>query len=229
MYSTINGVSYISGDFGKYDNTIKNNSVRYARNSVDNFKKYLSNYVTPEIAVPKFSKPEDVDIFVKQTDTFVKQLKENESKRTPVDFVQKYMSGDIKDGKIDSIALMSASYEELGKTEVSKDELENQIKSTSANPDNVTADALDLNKDGKIDLAEYSTSILLSDALSTNDKEISVNNIDGVVTNKGLNAINPFSEKNNVSEAYKTYSYLYDFYKLGEAQKEFLSDSNNIS
>ena len=28
---------------------------------------------------------------------------------------------------------------------------------------------------------------------------------------------------------YKTYSYLYNFYKLGEAQKEFLSDSNNIS
>ncbi len=220
MYSTINGVSYISGDFGKYDNTVKNNSVRYGRNSVDNFKKYLSNYVTPEFPAPKFSKPEDVDVFLKQ-------LNESESKRTPLDFVQKYMPGDIKNGKIDSMALMAASFEELGKPEISKEELENQIKSTAANPENVTADAMDLNKDGKIDLAEYSTSILLSDALSTNNQEISPENIDGVVTNKGLDSIAPFAEKNNVNEAYKTYSYLYDFYKLGEAQKEFLSDSNN--
>ena len=233
MFTTIGDTSYISGDFGKYDGIVKDNSVRYGRNSVDNFKKYLAAGIKPGVTAPNIDekKLQSEDSFEKEiskADEFIKKLEDNYANFPGVKFVQQYMPGEIKDGNINKMALLGAAYEELGKIEVTKAEMEETMKKGLSKNDNISADALDVNKDGKIDLAEYSTSILLSDALSTNGNEVSAKNINGIVTNEGLNAILPYGLKANNEAAYKTYSYLYDFYKLGDAQKEFLNNPDNI-
>jgi len=143
-----------------------------------------------------------------------------------VKFKEKYMPGQIKDGQIDKMALMGAAYEEMGKHTSIPTSLLTKLTQKSSG-ENTNADAIDLNKDGRIDIGEYSTTILVSDALSRGDK-ITPDNIKGIVTNEGLNKSLVFANKKNFDMAYKTYSALYDYYNLGCAQYNFISDKNNL-
>ena len=246
MYTTINGTSYISGDFGKYDKKINNNSVRYGRNSVDNYKKYLSNYTQPNVDL----KYDSVDFsrktgligkishfikslkFNKQMNSIeknVKKMEEYETKRTPLEFVQKYMPGRIENGVIDKDALMGAAYEELEAKEKSLEELNKKAYNFEGVSEDkqLTSDALDINEDGKVDLAEYATSILLEDALSSDTDDLKHENINGVITKEGSNKSLPYYTKGNVNVAKKIFSQIYNYYNLSEAKEEFLKDKNN--
>ncbi len=85
-----------------------------------------------------------------------------------------------------------------------------------------TAKGVDLNNDGKIDIAEYATNILASDIYS-NGK------VDGVINNRGQNQLIGDAKKENIAKTRKVYFALYQQYNLKEAQEKFLSDLNNLS
>ena len=120
------------------------------------------------------------------------------------------------------MSLLGASYEELGcKTSVKTQDLTKTLQDTFGA--NVTAQALDLNKDNKVDVAEYATSILLEDSLSSENGEIN-----GKVTNKGQNESVKYIRKDYLSDAYIKYKTLYYSYGLDKAKTEFLSKLNGI-
>jgi len=87
---------------------------------------------------------------------------------------------------------------------------------------------LDINEDGKIDVAEYSTSLLVSDILSKNEDSPNILAIDGKITDKGFSALLPYFNPKNMKIARKTFANLYHMFKLDKAQEEFLADKNNL-
>ena len=220
----INDTAYISGDNGKYNGKIRNNSVRYGRNAIHNYKKYLANYSTPFMFKNTIQQKEfNADSFEAylKNDKFFQQFKKIEKNRSPINFILKYMPGEIKNGEIDKKALLAASYEELGQKEIPVDTLSKKLQ--AGGNEMMTAEALDINKDGNVDFAEYSTTILLSDVLSKGKPELSVKDINGTITNKGANEILAYGTKRNKEIAYQTYSYLYNYYNLGEEKDKILT------
>ena len=82
----------------------------------------------------------------------------------------------------------------------------------------MTAEPLDINKDGKIDIAEYGANILAADVLSKGTTD--PNKVDGTVNNRGFNAILAYTQKANAAAASKLYTNLYNTHGLaGEASK----------
>ena len=249
MYTVVNEKAFITGDIGRYDNLIKNNSVRYARNSVDSFKRYLSNYTQPPVdlsydvidfshkskigfvnKISDFFKNKKFDKQMNKLEANIKTMEEQEKKRSPINFIQKYMPYTEDTGIVDKMALMGAAYEEMGATEKSVEEL-NALSCPIEGVDEdlqISADALDINQDGKVDLAEYSTSVLLEDALSSDTDELKHENINGVITKDGSDKSLAYYTKRNVEIARNVFSQIYDYYNLGEAKEEFLSDKNNL-
>jgi len=89
--------------------------------------------------------------------------------------------------------------------------------------ENFTSRALDINKDGKIDIAEYSTSILAADMLSKSSTPNPAN-IDGTINKNGFNAVLAYTQKSKAEAAAKLYSNIYNTYNLGEAKNDFKAD-----
>ena len=88
-----------------------------------------------------------------------------------------------------------------------------------------------MNNDGKVDLAEYATSTMATDMLDSLDEKTmpTVNNIDGVITNKGENAALKLYTKNNIQPAKQIFTNLYNTFNLNNAMNEFKSNQNNYS
>ena len=197
MYKISNNVAYIDGSQGKYDNKIKNPSVRYGMNACNNHKTYITDLPT--------------------------------EKMPPIQFEYRYMP----DGKMNRYALLGNAYEELGqRTEVKTEELNAKLKETNdkindSNKDSfimpeITANALDLNKDGYVDIAEYSTSTLVQDALSSDEGfNINPEKIDGVINNNGENKSMALSLEKNKDIAGKIYQNLYNKFDLCTAKEDF--------
>ena len=120
-------------------------------------------------------------------------------------------------GQIDKQAVLGAAYEEMGKVkEIGVKELDSNF----APDETFTSEALDINKDGKIDIAEYGTSYLAADMLSKSDTP-NTSNIDGTINKKGFDALLAYTQKSNAAAAAKLYSNIYNTYNLGEAKNEF--------
>ena len=100
-----------------------------------------------------------------------------------------------------------------GVKEIPVKEVEYRYMSTD-----MTAQPLDINKDGKIDIAEYATNIIATDLLSKGTTDI--NKIDGTINNKGMNAILEYSKISNSAAATKLYSSIYNTFNLGAAINE---------
>ena len=116
----------------------------------------------------------------------------------------------LTQGNLDKNALLGAAYEELGQIEeISVKEFENNYLD-----DTQTAEAMDINKDGRIDLAEYSTTIVAADILSKNSTDPL--KADGVINGKGLDAVLEYSKKSNLEAASKLYNNIYNTYNLGK-------------
>lgn len=127
-----------------------------------------------------------------------------------------------QNGKIDAKALIGAAYEEMRVKEMPVDEFESKYVVS----DDMTAEPMDINKDGKIDLGEYSANILAADVLSKGTTDPM--KADGTINSKGLNAVLEYSKKSRAEAAAKLYSSLYNAHKLNEAYSEFTSDENNL-
>jgi len=209
----INGVS------GKYDGIIDNNSVRYGRNAVENNLKYMEaplvNDRTTPAPILDFMPTQQADVnnakalnnFMDRNDAYLASL-------PPIDFEYRYMPN-IGKGKVDGKAVLGAAYEEMGEKELPVKEFENRYLID----DSMTAEPIDINKDGKIDLAEYGSTIVAADVLSKPSQNVA--DVDGTINSKGMNALLEYTKKSNAAAAAKLYANVYNTYKLGEHLDSF--------
>lgn len=221
MFEVNNGVVKIDGSKGKYDNKVADPSVRYGRNAVENYYTYLEKPLIEDkmTTAPILDFGLNPDATKNNEDKLNKFLKENDeylSALPPLQYEYRYMP----QGPVNTKAVLGAAYEEMGENEeLSVKELDSRF----APDDNFTSEALDLNKDGNVDIAEYGSSILAADMLSKSDKPNPAN-VDGTINKKGFDAVLAYTQKSNASAATKLYSNIYNTYNLGEAKKEFKAD-----
>jgi len=217
MFEVNNGVAKIDGAKGKYDGVVSNPSERYGRNSVQNFYAYLEqplkndNNATPPIL--DFSpNPETTDKNIENMEKYVNENDKYLASLPPLEYEYRYMPNIHRKGEIDKDALLGSAYEQLGqRDEVSVEDMEK----TFAPTEDYTYKPMDINKDGKIDKKEYSTSILAADLLSK-PEGTSIDGVDGTINNKGMNAIQELTKKANAQEASAVYTALYNQYNLGK-------------
>jgi len=219
MFEVNNGVAKIDGIKGKYtEENVSNPSVRYGRNSVQNFYSYLEQpLVKDNNAVPPIldfsTNPNAAD---KNIDAMEKYVKENDKyleSLPPLEYEYRYMPNLHKRGEVDNDAVLGAAYEELGKrTEVGVKELDETFNLD----DNFSTNSMDLNNDGKIDVAEYGSSILAADKISSEDGKI-----DGTINKQGHNAILELMKKGNAEAAANLYGSIYNQYNLGDSKDKF--------
>lgn len=221
MFEVNNGVAKIDGSKGKYDGKVTDPSVRYGRNAVENYYTYLEKPIVSDTfntaPILDFGiSPAAADKNAEKLDKFLKENDEYLNALPPLEFEYRYMPT----SKLDKKALMGAAYEEMGGVkEMSVEEMDSRF----APDDSFTSQALDINKDGKIDNGEYASSILAADMLSKSDIPNPAN-IDGTINNKGFNAVLAYTQKSKAAAAAALYSNIYNTYNLGEAGKEFKAD-----
>ena len=224
MYEVNNGVVNINGAKGKYDNKVSDSSVRYGRNAVENYYTYLEKPLVEDkmttAPILDFGlNPEAADKNAEKLDKFLKENDEYLSALPPLKYEYRYMP-QMQKGQVDTNAVLGAAYEEMGKQkELSVEKLDAQF----APDENFTSKALDINNDGKVDIAEYGSSILASDMLSKSDKP-DTKNIDGTINKQGFDALLAYTQKSNLAAAKKFYSNNYNTYNLSEAQKNFKAE-----
>ena len=219
-------ITNINGLNGRYDGKINDPSVRYGRNAADNYLQNLEkpltldNFAMPPVFEFDFDEEASdrnlgrLEHFVEQNDEYIKSL-------PPLEYEYRYMP-DNGTGKIDKKALLGAAYQEMGALEYPKEVFNKKFLINN----NFTSDPIDINKDGKIDVSEYSTNILAADMLSKPEPEVS--NIDGTINSKGFNAVLEYSQKSKAAEAAKMYANLYNTYELASEYDSFKADKNNI-
>lgn len=226
----------INGSNGIYDGTINNPSVRYGRNAGNNYKNYVQSLDSsmdkfPQIKTGKLLKSSD-DKFHKEVAKLNSAL-DNLDKSTDISLSYEFRyQPKSQKGVVDAMALMGAAYEQLGqKASISVRKATNMLKqSCSEFKKSVSAKALDINKDRKIDLSEYSSYMLASDMLSTEptSSDLKRTNITGMITNQGENASYALFNKEIEDVARNIFKSIQSDFKLTEAQAEFVGESNNL-
>lgn len=237
MYQISNNVAYINGSNGQYQGKINSTGVQYGRNAISNYKEYIGGFKYEPVELPKIDGLVDCSFeeFDKKMADLNKALMELQKRKfNPLDFECRYMPK----GSINKQALMGAAYEEMGqRTSVSLREMNNscqkaidQIYHEEKNKEEVPkadVSGLDINKDGRINIAEYSAAILAKDALSKSPYFDS-SNIDGSFTKHGENALFALNTEELSGEAGNIYLNLYAKFGLAKAQSEFLQNKNNL-
>ncbi len=221
MFEVNNGIANINGAHGKYDGKVADANVRYGRNAVENYYTYLENpIITDKMTTAPILdfgiNPDAADKNADKLNNFLKENDEYLKALPPLQYEYRYMP----QGPVNTKAVLGAAYEEMGgKKELSIEELDSRFAPDSS----FTSKALDLNNDGKIDIAEYGSSILAADMLSKSEVP-DIKNIDGTINNNGFNAILAYTQKSNAAAATKLYSNIYNTYNLGDAQKNFKTE-----
>lgn len=203
----------LNGNNGFYDDKVKDPSARYGRNAIHNAHlqsaKLLENdnMTAPILNFNGTDKAYDEN--VQKLESFIKSNDEYLKSMPPLEFEYRYMPVQGV-GKVDKKALLSAALEEMNDKELSIEEFEYR---NIIDEETMTAEPLDINKDGKIDVAEYSTTILAADILSKGTTDVT--KVDGTINTKGLNAIFEYTKKANAQAATNLYTKLYNTYDLG--------------
>lgn len=213
-FNVVNNVAKINGEKGFYSDKTADKSTCYGRNAIRNFNVYQQRLWNPELA-SDLSNLAALDI-----DTFEKKMKQFETfldeGLPPFDYEVQYMPS----AKLDKKALFGAAFEEIGQmseirvdvlSKIMQNRMDAQIGKNSIR---MSARAMDLNRDNKISVDEYSASILLKDALSRGDK-FAKKNVKGSFTRNGANALIHYQMATNFKVANSTYQKIYDSYKLG--------------
>lgn len=207
----------VNGANGIYDNRIADESVKYGRNAVDNNFKYMEAPLINDKHNPApilDFMPGSEDTNAQKLENFIKTNDEYLNSLPPLDYEYRYMPNFVN-GNINKKALYAAAYEQMGTKEISVNEFETKYIAD----DSMTAEPLDINKDGKIDVAEYGANIMASDILSKGTTDVT--KADGSVNSKGMNAILEYTKKANAAAASKLYSNIYSTYSLGSDLSEF--------
>lgn len=213
-YSVVNNIAQINGEQGIYDGKIADKSSRYGRNAINNFHIYQQRLWNPATA-PDMSNLASLsdDVFDKTMDKFDAFLEEG---LPPFEYEVQYMPTK----KLDKKALFAAACEEMGQVDeirvdvlskIMQNRLDAQLGKNSIR---MSARAMDLNRDNKISVDEYSASILLKDSLSHGEK-YAKKNVQGSFTKNGANALVHYNMAHNFKIANSTYQKIYDSFKLG--------------
>lgn len=206
----------INGAQGKYDNIAADDSVKYGRNAVENNRRYMESPITnnPSVSAPILDFSGSAEAAEKNIEAMNKFADKNDAyldALPPLEFEYRYMP-EAQTGTVDKKAVKAAAYEEMGEVEELPIE---EFESRYLIDDTMTAEPLDINKDGKIDNSEYAANIIAADILSKDTTD--VNQVDGTINAKGLNAVLEYSKKSNAAAAEKLYGDIYKTYNLGEA------------
>lgn len=231
-YLDMYNIKVVDGSTGPYDNKVNNASVKYGRNTTANYFEYLKSYTSNPI------KKEDLDLSnlsQLDQDQFDKKMKAAEDALSvpavPLKFKYKYLPEIKVDfNNLNKMALLGTAFEELGKKlSVSVADFNDNLKKAFDKDDSekISAEAMDINHDGQIDVGEYSTSILLADMLSTNTQELDPKDIKGEINNDGQNNSLPYINKKNLAQASEIFKGIYDYFGLNKATEEFKADQNN--
>ena len=208
----------INGMSGKYDSKIDDPSIRYGKNAVENHLKHMeAPLVNDNNAVPPifdFSPNTEagennlkaLEKYADANDAYLNSL-------PPLEYEYRYMPIQ-KIGEIDRKAVLAAAKEEMGEDELTVEEFENRYLID----DSMTAEPIDINKDGKIDIAEYGANIIATDLLSKNTTDPL--KADGIINSKGMNAILEYTKKSNAVAATKLYASIYNTFDLGKGLNE---------
>ena len=204
----------INGAQGRYDGKTKDDSIRYGQNAVDNHINNTQaplvkdNFATPPVfdfspnAQAQDNNIKALEKYIDQNDAYLRSL-------PPLEYEYRYMPN-IVQGNINQKALLGAALEEMGgNKELSVKEFEHRYLIDK----NLTAEPIDINKDGKIDIAEYGSNIIAADILSKGSTDPM--KADGTINAKGMNAVLEYSKKSNAAAAAKLYSNIYNTHKLG--------------
>ena len=206
----------INGANGRYDTKEADTSVRYGRNAVDNYLKYMESPIANDKGetapildfVPTVEADQKniqkLEKYVNDNDAYMKSL-------PPLEYEYRYMPN-LVNGQINKKALFGAAMEEMCSPIMPVKEFEDKFLVS----DSMTAKPIDINKDGMIDVSEYSTTILAADMMSKPNPDI--RNVDGTINSKGFNAVFAYSQKSRAEAAAKLYSKIYTTHKLGEIQ-----------
>ena len=221
MFEVYNNITKIDGKNGLYDGHKLNPSVKYGRNAVENLNTYyeapivnndynpapiLDLGINPNVSENNITKIEN---FIQKNDKYLDSL-------PPLQYEYRYMPN-LTNGKIDTQALFGAAYEEMGQA---KEIDVNDIDKMYGDNSELTSKAIDLNNDDKIDVAEYSTTILAADMLSKSS-DANLKNIDGTINNTGANAVLSYAQKSKIDAANALYSKIYNNYNLADEYKKF--------
>lgn len=202
----------VNGSKGHYDGKVKDDSLRYGMNAVNNHIKYMEYPITNDkgetAPILDFVPSEEaeknniakLEKYLDTTEEYLKSL-------PPLEYEYRYMPN-VVNGKIDKKALYGAAFEEMGAPAMPVQEFENNFLIN----DNMTAKPIDINNDGNIDITEYSANILAADMMSKPNPDI--RNVDGTINSKGFNAVLEYSKKSNAEAAAKLYSNIYSVHKL---------------
>lgn len=231
-YLDMYNIKVVNGSNGPYDNKINNASVKYGRNTTANYFEYLKSYTSNPI------KKEDLDmsnISQLDQDQFDKKMKAAEdalsTPAVPLKFTYKYLPElKIDFNNLNKMSLLGTAFEELGKkVSVSVADFNENLKKAfdKDDPEKMSAEAMDINHDGQIDVGEYASSILLADMLSTNTQELDPKNIKGEINNDGQNNSLAYINKKNLAQASEIFKGIYDYFGLNKAAEEFKADPNN--
>lgn len=209
----------VNGQTGRYDTIIQDESIRYGRNAVDNNIKQMQAPIINDnfVAPPTFDFSPTSEASEKNLKALEKYLDQNDvylNSLPPLEYEYRYMPN-FTNGNIDKKAVLAAAYEEMGEVrELTVKEFENKFLIDPSQ----TAEPLDVNKDGKIDIAEYGANIIATDLLSKGTTDPM--KVDGTINSKGYSAILEYTKKSNAAAAAKLYSNIYHTYQLGETLKE---------
>jgi len=204
----------VNGESGQYDGKIADKSIRYGRNAASNHVNHLlspiknDNFITPPIL--DFSPTQDAgENNIKALEKFADANDAYLSSLPPLQYEYRYIPN-FTQGHLDKKAVLAAAYGEMGQVkEVSVKDFEREYLIS----DSQTAEPMDINKDGKIDVAEYGANMIATDVLSKGTTDPL--KADGVINAKGMNAILEYSKKSNAAAAAKLYSNIYNTYNLG--------------
>lgn len=221
--------AYITGNYGRYNDVVFSPRVKYARNAINNFHQYAA-YRMPKVKYPDLS-----DISKLSDDKFEKKMaqlsdsleasRQARKSMPPMDYTIKYLPGKVDVNTVDTVALLGAAYEDMGrKLSVGTEALTKSLQKTFKT-DKASAAALDLDKDGRIDVAEYASSILAADMLSSGS--LSEKDINGQINKDGhLRLLSFFNKRNNYLPE-RVFGHLYDFFALDNAKEEFMKNPNH--
>lgn len=230
FHTIVGNQRIITGQNGYYDGKVQDENVRYGRNAVHNLM--LSNAKVQENHKKEMA----------ETDELLKEIKDfKDGKATnhkteitavtdiPLDYKYTYSPN----GKLNVQALLGSAYEELGAKSLPVANLTKAVQSSLTREDlkaKASAESMDLNQDGQIDTAEYATSLLTADMLSSNPDYISISPKDatGEISRMGIERSLPYFNKDTLSVARNLFKALYKHYNLGKEQENFFANPNNL-
>jgi len=159
-----------------------------------------SNFKSKAPSLDKNNVDQSIDEIEKYADTIDKEVKEMPS----YNFSYQYTTN-VNDTR----AVINSSYNDMGRKSMPVKDFEKACMFD----ENQTAEAVDLNKDGNIDVAEYSATKIAADILSKNTTDPL--KADGNINGDGMTALMAYTQKSNAAAAQKLYASIYNTYNLG--------------